>query len=47
LYDEVYLFKNVLFPHEFLSLSIGLVDHDLQHILASVGDVTHEEDQVL
>lgn len=46
-YNELYLFQDVLLPHEFLSLSVGLVDHDLQHVLASVGDVTHEEDQVL
>lgn len=43
----LYLFEDILFPHEFLSLSVGLVDHDFQNVLAIIGDVHHEEHQVL
>ena len=43
----MYLFEDVLLPHELLSFSVGLVDHDLQHVLPTVGDVHHKEHQVL
>lgn len=42
-----HLLENVLFPHELLPLTVGLGDHDVQHILPIVGDVTDEEYQVL
>lgn len=38
-----YLFQDILLPHEFLSFSVGLVNHDLQHILSAVGDVYHKK----
>lgn len=41
------LFENVLLPHELLTLPVRFVDHDLQDILATVGNVHHEEHQVL
>lgn len=44
---ETDLFENILLPHELLTLPVGFVDHDLQNILATVGNVHHEEDQVL
>lgn len=37
------LFKDILFSHEFLSFSVGFVDHDFQNILPTVGDVYHKE----
>ena len=37
------LLQDVLLSHEFLSLSVGFVNHDLQNILPTVGDVHHEE----
>lgn len=37
------LFKDILLSHEFLSFSVGFVNHDLQNILPTVGDVHHEE----
>lgn len=41
------LFENILFPHELLTLPVGFVDHDLQNILATVGNIHHEKHQVL
>lgn len=41
------LFEDVLFPHKFLSLSVGFAHHDVQHRLATVDDISHEEDDVL
>lgn len=40
---EADLFQNILLPHEFLSLSVRFVDHDLQNILPTVGNVHHKE----
>ena len=41
-----YLLQDVLLPHQLLPLPVGLVHHDLQDVLAVVGDVHHEEHQV-
>lgn len=41
---ETNLLQNILLPHEFLSFSVGFVNHDLQNILPTVGDVHHKED---
>lgn len=41
------LFENILLPHELLTLPVGFVDHDLQNILATVGNIHHKEHQVL
>lgn len=41
------LFENILLPHELLALPVRFVDHDLQDILATVGNVHYEEHQVL
>lgn len=43
---KAYLFKDVLLSHQFLSLPIGFIDHDLQHVLPTVGDVHHKENQI-
>ena len=43
----LHLFEDVLLPHELLSFPVGLVDHDLQHVLPTVGDVHHKIHQVL
>lgn len=40
---EADLFQNILLPHEFLSLSVRFVNHDLQNILPTVGNVHHKE----
>lgn len=41
------LFENILLPHELLTLPVRFVDHDLQDILAAVGNIHHKEHQVL
>lgn len=43
-HPQANLLQNVLLPHEFLSFPAGFVDHDLQNILSTVGNVHHEED---
>lgn len=40
---KAYLFKNILLSHEFLSFPVGFVDHDLQNILPTVGDIYYKE----
>lgn len=37
------LLQNILLSHEFLSFSAGFVNHDLQNILPTVGNVHHKE----
>lgn len=44
---NVYLFEYVLLSHEFLTLSVGFVDCDLQHILSTAGNVHHKIHQIL
>lgn len=41
------LFEDVLLSHQFLSLSVCFVHGDIQHHLAAVDDVSHEENHVL
>lgn len=38
-----YLLQDILLSHEFLSFSVGFVNHDFQNILPTVGDVHHKE----
>ena len=42
-----HLFEDVLLPHQLLPLSVGLGNHDVQHVLPIVGDVADKEHQVL
>ena len=42
-----YLFEDVLLSHQLLPLAVGLGDHDVQHILPIVGDITDKKHQVL
>lgn len=42
-----YLFENILLSHELLSFPVGFVDHDLQDILAIVGNIHHKKHQIL
>lgn len=44
---EADLLEDVLFSHEFLSLAVGFAHDDVQHRLAAVDDVGHEENHVL
>lgn len=37
------LLQNILLSHEFLSFSAGFVNHNLQNILPTVGNVHHKE----
>lgn len=38
--------EDVLFPHEFLSLSVGCKSDHRQDVLAVIGHHTHKEDQI-
>lgn len=42
-----HLFENILLSHELLSFPVGFVDHDLQDILAIVGNIHHKKHQIL
>lgn len=37
------LLEDILLSHEFLSFSVGFVNHYLQNILPTVGDVHNKE----
>lgn len=41
------LFEDVLFPHQFLPLSVGFAHDDVQHRLTAVDDVCYKENDVL
>lgn len=41
------LFENVLFSHQFLSLSVDFAHHHVQHRLTAVDHVGHEENYIL
>lgn len=40
------LLQNILLSHEFLPLSVGFVNHDLQNVLPAVWDVHHKENKI-
>lgn len=42
-----HLLQDVLLPHQLLPLPVGFGHHDVQHVLAIVGDVADEKHQVL
>lgn len=42
-----HLLQDVLLPHQLLPLPVGFGHHDVQHVLAIVGDITDKEHQVL
>ena len=42
-----YLLENILLSHQFLSFPVGFVDHDLKNVLTVVGNIHHEEHQIL
>lgn len=44
---EADLLQDILLSHQFLSFPVGFVNHDLQNILPTVGDVHHKENQIL
>lgn len=41
------LFEDVLFPHQFLSLSVGFGHRHVKDRLTAVDDVSHEENHIL
>lgn len=44
---SIYLLQDILLPHEFLPLPVGLGHGHVHHDLPGVGRVHHEEHQVL